>query len=183
MAIPGWVKALLVLVLAAAAVIAYELWENHVYKQGYQAAADKARAREREIEADAKGKLAAATAEALERQRALHRGFLNAVEQNAREKADHEKRLAYAVAAARAGTLRLFVGVDTRSIPQCTPGGDPGLAGGSGGEARADLVPGATDVVLRVAADSARTVRDFNRLQFLYNAAREACNRPVMPAE
>lgn len=47
-----------------------------------------------------------------------------------------------------------------------------------GGETGTVLVPGAADAVLRIAADSAETVRDYNAVVRLYNAARDVCNAP-----
>jgi len=92
-------------------------------------------------------------------------------------KAKHEDAIEKAIARARAGTSGL------RCPASPAPGNqapsNPTTAGFGVEEGGTDLVPEASEDVLRAAADSARLVRERNLLIDLYNAARDTCNAPA----
>lgn len=169
-------KVLAVAALIAAIIFGYKAWEHHIDQQGYKRANGEWELKETQIKADAAEKLAAATKDTLVRQSVLNRALLNDAEQQIVNRTRYEKKIATLRAAARAGALKLSIAIDTRSLPKCAPGADTVPASGLGGETRADVMPGAADRIIGIAAASARDVHDFNRIQNLYNAAREACN-------
>lgn len=179
MKIPFFGRLLIGLAMAAAVVGAYKTWEHHVYQQGVTATDDKWKKKEVEIKAGAAEKLAEATAEAQRKERALNLVVLRQTEQRIQENANHEKRVTALTARVLAGDERLRIAINTRSLPQRPAGADPAAGAGSGGETRADLMPGTTERIFRIAGGIARLVRDYNAVVDAYNRARETCNAGV----
>lgn len=176
MLIPRWVKVAAILASLAALVGAYFAWENAIYQRGYDKADGEAKAREERIRADALEQFNKAAATAREREQKLLDDLNAASTQRYEENAKHEKIISDLRARARNGDLRLLVDVDPRSLPGCAPAPGTGFTARLGNQARADLMPGITDNLLRLAGDSARDVRRYNDLVDAYNRARANCN-------
>lgn len=82
-----------------------------------------------------------------------------------RDDEQHAKDLESVRAAARAGAVRL-------SIPgacRANAGAQTSVAAPAGAEERTDLLPGTADAVIRIAGDTAQSVRDYNALLDQYN--------------
>lgn len=169
------VKLVGLLGLCAAAVIGYKIVEARAYGAGYEAATSAANAEAERVGREHAQALADATADALARERAIRDEFAERAEQWRKEESDYEKRIARLTAAARAGDIRLRVPVDLSTACASAPGADTAAAAGTGREEGADVLPSVAADLIRIAADSARDVRDFNRLRELYEVARETC--------
>jgi hypothetical protein len=150
--------------------------EYGFYRFGYNTAETAAKAREARADADALARLETAAKGAQARERALRDELDAATTKRDKENADHEKTISDLRARARAGDLRLRADLTAGSCDRNPPAAGSGLAVGPGDQARADLVPGTADALLRIAGDSARLVRDYNALVDAYNAARLTCN-------
>lgn len=134
--------------------------------------------KEKAIEAKVEAKYAQKLAEAKQRQGDLQKDFDDLADIRLKEKSDGTKKLEAAVAAAVARTERLSIRTAPARcpVPGVATGGDPGAAGGPGGEARTDLLPETTAAIFSIAADSAAAVRDYNDVVRRYDLARIACN-------
>lgn len=150
--VPTWpfVVGTLVIGIAAGA------WADHAYMSGKYA---KLVAKQTEALAQAN---AANQKESIELQDRVD--DLNT--QKVRDDEQHAKDLESVRAAARAGTVRLSIPGACRanSSKEASP------APATGAEERTDLLPGTADAVIRIAGDSAQSVRDYNQLLDQYNA-------------
>jgi|GEM_PF-5563708 len=177
----GW-KIIAGLLLLAGLIAGEKIWEHRIYQRGWDARDEKAQVDEAQIRDDAEKKHAADAASALKRERDLRANFdAQMTERDQREK-QYEDRIAALQADARASRLKLSIATPRSSLPGCLQGTDSTIASGTGGEARADLMPEAAAAAIGIAADSARDVRDYNRIVDLYNAARETCNAVSPPS-
>lgn len=145
-----------------AALLAGGFWyRHHVYESGYTAGVVAQKAI-----ADKALRLANAANQKKSNDLQDEVDVLNANKEQ--DDAQHAKNIDAVRAAARAGTVRL-------SIPgACTGAAGAGTQASTAGqpvaEERTNLLPGTADDILRIAGDSAQSVRDFNRLLDQYNA-------------
>lgn len=173
---PLWARGVIILAVLASAVMGVKVYRLQVYREGYQARDLEAKTAEARISADALKKLNEATAAAKTREDALRSRLAASDAQRYEDNLQHEKTISDLLARARTGDVRLRVDVAAGSLPRCTPGAGTGFAAGPGAETRAVLMPSITERVLRLAADSARDVRDYNELVDRYNAVAATCN-------
>lgn len=184
MLIPRWVKVVAILAALVGLFVAWQAYEARIFKQGYDKAAGEAREREAAIKADALEQFNHAAAAAKAREDKLRSDLAASDAQRYEDNTRHEKTISDLRARARAGDLRLRIDVDPRSLLGCAPPTGTGFTARLGDQARADLMPGITDNVLRLAGDSALDVRRYNDLVDAYNRAREICNaEPIAGAQ
>jgi hypothetical protein len=178
--IPSWIRVVAILALVGAVVWGVNAWEESVYQRGYGVAMAEAEAREKQIQIEAKDKLANATADALAKEREIRRAFDAMSASRLKKESENETIIARLRADARAGALRLSIAINAGSLPGGATAADSAAAGTPVRETRADVLPGTADDVLRIAAGTARGVRDYNELIDRYNEARRVCNGQVI---
>jgi hypothetical protein len=185
MPIPLWaIKALIAAVLLGGGYAGFEHWKHNLQetadKGGYDRANGEWKLREQGITDAAENLMAQGVAKANAEKAAIEAKFDALSVDKLKEKQNADKKLAAHDAAAAARIERLSIGTATTcsSLPGAAPGAGAGAASGPEGEARVDLLPGTTQTIFRIAADSAGLVRDFNDLQQRYNEARATCNAP-----
>lgn len=170
-------KPLLILAALVALWAGYGWWEAKVEARGEARAEERWMAREKAIEAAAKDKYVQKLEEALTRQRALQTLVDNQTADRADWEKKHETAASKRIAAALADNdrLRVQVRAASRALPGVAVGEATSAAAPPGAAEEADLMPGVAAAVLRIAGDSARTVRDYNDLLGRYQGLEAAC--------
>lgn len=179
--IPLWVRGLLILAVLSAAYTGVKVFENRAYDRGYDARDVEAKAREAQISLDAFERFNTAAAEAKTRETELRSALAASDAKRFKDNTRHEKTISSLIARANAGDIGLRVNVNGNSIPGCAPANLGPLTPRPSDETRADLMPGTTANILRLAGNSARDVRRYNDLVERYERAVETCNA-VTPA-
>ncbi len=187
---PLWmIKAGAGALLALLLVGGFSWWKHDLVKAADQQGYDRSQAewtlREAGIQKAAEDKYASRLKAAQDLANQYRQAMDNSEMARIKENKDAEQKLATHVAAAYANAERLSI--STRPAPGCTvPGsaqsGNPAAPADAAGEARTDLMPGTAAAFERIASDSARFVRDYNRVLDLYEAARSVCNAPAPSA-
>lgn len=166
----------LIFMLGVALVTGYRAWEYHVYREGWDARDQVAKVREGEIKAEADRKVSDSVDTARKREQQLLDDNAEKDLKRYKENQRAETTIAGLRADARALRLKLSINVTRGSVCGASQAANPAAAGGSGDEARADVVPEVADAVLGIAGDIAKGVRERNELIDRYNAARAICN-------
>lgn len=174
--IPLWAKILIVIALSAAIIAGKEAWESRIYKRGYSEAENIYKLREAKIAAEQTEKFNQAKDQAISKERELRRSLDAMAEVRFKKETQYEKTINQLRADARDGTLRLFVDAKPSSISGCAENSSSRAAASPGSDERPSLLPGVADNVLRIAGDTAKSVRDYNELLSRYNSIRQACN-------
>ena len=171
-----WRK-LIAILLAVAAVVGFGYWlYDTVDQRGYDRANKEWNAYEASVSRLAEQKMAKAVSDALAEGKRLQ---AEADKQDAARAAwekDHEAAVEKHIGAVLSGVERLSVATrPARPVSGGTTSITPVVAGEPGPEERADLVPTVAAAVLRIAADSAGIVRDYNDLLDRYRMIEKAC--------
>ncbi len=168
-----WVK------LGALLAVLGALWfvYHTIDGRGYDRAKAEDAAKERSIAAQVAEAKETGTALAMSRERAHIREIDTAAAERYTTEASHEKTINALQRGATDGRVRLSVQLANARSACASASGQGGPApGGSGEPTRADLMPGSTARILGFAADSARSVRDYNAVLVEFNRTRDLCN-------
>ncbi len=176
--LPVWVKALVVLAIVGTLYASFRYWKHGVYQSGWDAREVVAVDEKRRLNADAKEKFAEEQLRAQGIQQTLQEQLYVLDELSTKERANHEKVVAGYESRLRSGAERMSIAIKRAQcqVPGEPSGVDLAAASAVGDEARVDLMPETAVRILRIAADSADLVRDYNELVDIYSAARTACN-------
>ncbi len=175
--LPWWMKLAAGAALLAALYGAFAIWRHSIYQEGWDVRDRAAKEEKRQVNAAAEKKFSEAREKALAAQTLLQDQLYALDTHRTQELADHEKIVDVLQSRVRAGTERLSVAVRRQCpVPAGGPGQDPTIAPGPGTETRADLLPESAARIVRIAADGAQLVHDYNALVDVYNAARATCN-------
>ena len=166
------VKVLVVVSLVVGTVAAGKAYHAHVYGQGYTAAVELRKGQDaikkaQDTETARKDEAALAETKRLEQ---LARK---------KENQDHEDKIAVLESRVRTGAVSLRIA--TAAIRAGSPGSNPGPVVGPASEEGTDLLPETSIAFIRIAAGSARDVRDYNTLMVEYERARALCNKGSTP--
>lgn len=176
--ITPWRKAIGILVAISALAALEQAYEHHIWQQGYDKAESKWDEREKGITLKTTQMLSDAKDKAAKDERSLRDYYDERVGNLMKVNKDHETTENRLRSDVRSGALKLSVSIARCSVRGATESADSSASTNPGGEARADLLPETSEAILSIAGESARTVRDFNTVIDLYNAARKTCNLP-----
>lgn len=176
---PSWLRSLGACLLVLGALAGAAAWIHHsIFQSGRDFQADIDEKEAKKINDAAETKLAAANANTATLQLKFDGTLRTTAVENAKKEMQHEKDLNSARAAVRAGALKLRLAVASCAISAAGQNQGAATDPGAGSEARADLMPGTADDILRIAGGYAKNVRDYNALVVQYNTAAAACNAP-----
>lgn len=151
---------------------------GYVHHKGYAEADEMWKQREAVTTAAAEKHLAEVTADSLAKERGLAQTVAGLTSKLVESNQDHENIVKDLESRARAGDLRLSIAT-RRTVSGCTPPPSTAATAGTLPEERTDVMPEVAAAVFDIAGDSAKSVREYNALVDLYNAARAVCNAPV----
>lgn len=173
-----WRKPIIALLVLAALVTGYFWWEGKVDGRGYARATAEWVAKEEKISREAEAKYKIKLEAALAEQKALLEEDGRLAAQAAKWEVQHETATQKHIAAALSGVERLRI--EVRAPADKVPGGAEGPAAGPAGPPEptetADVMPEVAAAILRIAADSARDVFDYNDLLDRYRMIEKACH-------
>ena len=172
-----WRRPIIALLVLAAVVAGYFWWEGRVEARVAARVNAEWLAKEEKISREAEARYKIKLEAALAKQKALLEEDGRLAAEAAKWEVQHETATQKHITAALSGVERLRI--EVRAPADQVPGGAEGPAAGPAGPPEptetADVVPEVAAAILRIAADSARDVRDYNDLLDRYRLVEKAC--------
>jgi hypothetical protein len=172
-------QALIAIAVIGTAVAGYFAWRSSVYDEGYAAANEYWKGVEARISKEADGKYKEKLEAALADAALLREQAAGREKERLKKEKDHEKALAAAESRVAAGAERLRIATldRARPLPGSAQEGTAEVAFPAGPEEGADIVPAVAAAFVRIAAATARDVRDYNALLDEHHALESACSK------